>query len=269
MDNVIFKEKECETCQIMRPARSKHCALCHKCVARFDHHCAWVNNCIGEYNVKYFISFLGSTATLCLYGSVLCVEVGIDIVNEKQLFSMMMKTPAGSVPVTWDIAFRWMMMMHAPLISLGLFMGVIALVLYAFMFYHMYLVARNSTTSETFKWADAYGELRYLKRKQAEALKRARESNQDGTTPQPVSLKADPKKDGKGDKKGEKRSEKKAEKKATTFQEHLAEGDTTSAPTDEQLIAMELPKTLENVYNRGVVHNFMEIIFPKSLRRSK
>ncbi|MCI22588.1 putative S-acyltransferase, partial [Trifolium medium] len=41
-DNIIFSEKECSTCKIPKPARSKHCSICDRCVARFDHHCGWM-----------------------------------------------------------------------------------------------------------------------------------------------------------------------------------------------------------------------------------
>ncbi|GKV08898.1 hypothetical protein SLEP1_g20469 [Rubroshorea leprosula] len=57
-DNIIYSEKECSTCKIPKPARSKHCSICNRCVARFDHHCGWMNNCIGERNTRYFVAFL-------------------------------------------------------------------------------------------------------------------------------------------------------------------------------------------------------------------
>ena len=50
-DNYLFiPDKECQTCKLIKPARSKHCSICNHCVLKFDHHCIWLNKCIGKNN---------------------------------------------------------------------------------------------------------------------------------------------------------------------------------------------------------------------------
>ena len=51
------KNRRCPTCDLRKPARSKH-QVCNLCVYQFDHHCVWVKNCIGAWNTWYFLSYL-------------------------------------------------------------------------------------------------------------------------------------------------------------------------------------------------------------------
>ncbi|XP_056166075.1 probable protein S-acyltransferase 17 isoform X2 [Syzygium oleosum] len=78
-DDIIYSEKECPTCKIPKPARSKHCSICDRCVARFDHHCGWMNNCIGERNTRYFMAFLLWHFLVCIYG---VVAIGLVLAGQ-------------------------------------------------------------------------------------------------------------------------------------------------------------------------------------------
>jgi len=67
-DHVLYSERQCKTCQIQKPARSKHCSTCGHCVAKSDHHCTWINNCVGYLNFRWFLLFLFSNIVISIYG---------------------------------------------------------------------------------------------------------------------------------------------------------------------------------------------------------
>eukprot|EP01087_Luapelamoeba_hula_P014277 TRINITY_DN4162_c0_g3_i1.p1 TRINITY_DN4162_c0_g3~~TRINITY_DN4162_c0_g3_i1.p1 ORF type:complete len:273 (-),score=100.06 TRINITY_DN4162_c0_g3_i1:42-860(-) len=57
-----------------------------------------------------------------------------------------------------------MLMYHGGgILPLLFFSFLMAVVLYCFAGYHVYLVVKNTTTSETFKWADLHGDISYAK----------------------------------------------------------------------------------------------------------
>ncbi|KNC48842.1 palmitoyltransferase swf1 [Thecamonas trahens ATCC 50062] len=234
-DGIIFAQKYCSTCKITRPARTKHCSLCGVCVLRFDHHCAWINNCVGEQNHRWFLAFLASTSVLCAYGAYLCTLVLLYIIEMEELFSRYVRGPSGeAIPVSWGVVFKYMLVFHAPIIGVGVFMAVISLTLYCFFLYHLYLIARGTTTAETFKWSDARSDIGYWRWRQSE-------------------IRADP-------------------DRLAAAKAHAANNparDLTDVPenelTDADILAMDLPKSLVNIYNRGLAANFAEIMWPKSM----
>lgn len=69
---IFFPNNVCSTCELLKPARSKHCSVCNHCVMLFDHHCIWLNNCVGYYNYKWFLGYLFSNLQFLGYGGYLC-----------------------------------------------------------------------------------------------------------------------------------------------------------------------------------------------------
>ncbi|KAH0881543.1 hypothetical protein HID58_068937 [Brassica napus] len=153
-DDIIYSEKECSTCRIPKPARSKHCSICNQCVARFDHHCGWMNNCIGERNTRYFMAFLFWHFLLCLYGA---IAIGFILAGRvKELRVVHILTVYYGVENSFrNLAPRqWLAGTYNTQILVMVFLAIVSLLLAGFFAYHLKLCLTNTTTNETFKWRE-------------------------------------------------------------------------------------------------------------------
>lgn len=155
-DNIIYSEKECSTCRIPKPARSKHCSICDRCVARFDHHCGWMNNCIGERNTHFFMAFLLWHFLLCIYGT---VAIGLVLAGRlKELKVIHILTVYYGIENSFASlaphVVQWLLGSYNTQLLLMVFLAIVSLLLAGFFSYHANLCFTNTTTNETFKWED-------------------------------------------------------------------------------------------------------------------
>mmetsp|Transcript_73470 Transcript_73470/g.192680 ORF Transcript_73470/g.192680 Transcript_73470/m.192680 type:complete len:390 (-) Transcript_73470:47-1216(-) len=154
-DNTIFVSAQCGTCQLLKPARSKHCSMCNICVAKFDHHCIWINNCVGVGNHKWFLGFLFTHLSICLYGSGLGTTIAYGIIVEKDLFKAVFIDPVSKErhPATYTIIAQYMLATEGMVIFVTILCLVMGLVLCGFFLWHLNLVRVGTTTNEHSKWS--------------------------------------------------------------------------------------------------------------------
>ncbi|XVE89765.1 hypothetical protein DITRI_Ditri20bG0021300 [Diplodiscus trichospermus] len=232
-DNIIYTEKECSTCKLPKPARSKHCSICNRCVARFDHHCGWMNNCIGERNTRYFLAFLLWHFLLCMYGT---IAIGLVLAGRlKELRVVYILTVYYGVDNSFGslapYIVQWLLGSYNTQILLMVFMAIVSLLLAGFFVYHANLCLTNTTTNETFKWQDNISWQKKLREARAStaALKASISGvNSEGKPP---------------------------ESKCRSFFRRSPLEDTKAVVKN-------------NVYDKGFIHNLYEVIFPVSTRAS-
>ncbi|KAK2633600.1 hypothetical protein Ddye_028430 [Dipteronia dyeriana] len=229
-DNMIYTERECTTCKILKPARSKHCSICDRCVARFDHHCGWMNNCIGEKNTRYFMAFLLWHFFLCLYGT---VALGLILAGRlKELKVVYILTVYYGIENSFRSlaphVVQWLLAAYNTQILLMVFLSIVSLLVGGFFGYHANLCRTNTTTNETFKWQDYISWQKKLREAKASAAALKASINGMSSESKPLESKW----------------------KAFFRRSPLEEAETV----------------VKNMYDKGIIHNIWEVITPLSTR---
>ncbi|XP_039082043.1 palmitoyltransferase ZDHHC4 [Hyaena hyaena] len=152
-DDVVFpKNTKCFTCNVRRPARSKHCRVCNRCVHRFDHHCVWVNNCIGAWNARYFLIYLltltASAATMATVSTVFLVQ----LVALSDLYLETYVDDLGHLQVV-DIVFliQYLFLTLPRIVFMLGFVVMLSFLLGGYLCFTLYLAATNQTTNEWYR----------------------------------------------------------------------------------------------------------------------
>ncbi|KAI1077220.1 zf-DHHC-domain-containing protein [Whalleya microplaca] len=143
----------CRTCQLLKPARSKHCSVCKRCVRKMDHHCVFINNCVGRGNQHWFLLLLLSTAALTTYGAWLGFGV-VGATARSRAPSFAFWKPAGW---SWRRYFLLLTIGIQDDVGAGsvtLLAAMTAPLVWGLLAYHLYLVWSGTTTNESMKWQD-------------------------------------------------------------------------------------------------------------------
>ncbi len=158
-DDILFEKNNiCKSCNIEKPARSKHCSLCNHCVPLFDHHCVWLNQCVGELNYKYFLLFLFTHVIFFAYASsVLALMLLSEIYDPKIMLMKRSFSIAGTnETIRGDklhVILNYLLSKYTGIVVLFLLVFSMFIAMTGFFLYHMYLVAIGQTSNETYKWA--------------------------------------------------------------------------------------------------------------------
>lgn len=142
----------CPTCQLAKPARSKHCRLCNRCVQRFDHHCVWVNNCIGSQNTRYFLLYLLTLSAMAADIAVLTGDMLLHAVLRSGLLRASyiddngQQQPAGPLFVAQHLFLTFPRIVF----MLG-FLVFLFFLLAGYALFHTYLALVNQTSNEWYK----------------------------------------------------------------------------------------------------------------------
>ncbi|KAI5778390.1 DHHC palmitoyltransferase-domain-containing protein [Geopyxis carbonaria] len=142
----FFPDKICYTCNLQKPARSKHCSICRGCISKHDHHCIWVNNCIGHNNVRYFMLFLVTTNIYIGTGAYLCFGILIGLIKRQGISwnSLSWKDALG--------VFGLNLFSEVYIGAVFLMSCLMNILVTVFTLYHLYLIWAGTTTNETEKW---------------------------------------------------------------------------------------------------------------------
>lgn len=232
-DNILYKANAlCPTAKIRKVARSKYDRMTKRHVARFDHYCAWIDQSVGEENYRIFLLFLLVQVAMCWYGSAILYYIFKNEIEGLQLFQAKFINAQTNMEVEANlwVVIQFLCARHGPMVGHLLLMAVMAVVLTAFLLFHMHLIVRGMTTNEFYKWRTIHR----MKSKKYKSLT-GNEVQQSSHDTNPMNSKGRIDADG------------------------IINSEYDKLSHDDN-------KSLRNIYNLGVVENIKEVIYPRSLR---
>uniref|UniRef100_A0A7S2HQJ0 Palmitoyltransferase n=1 Tax=Helicotheca tamesis TaxID=374047 RepID=A0A7S2HQJ0_9STRA len=255
-DNLLYTDKLCPTVKIRKLARSKYDRFSKRHVARFDHFCGWLNQAVGEENYRYFLFFLIVHFFMCAYGSVVTALLFYGEIVDRDLLNATFINEVTGAEVKADkwVVFQYLVTAHYYLSRVFLVMVVVALALGVFLGFHLYITSRGMTTNEHAKWKEVRKLHKKYKMNYEKALKEGKVFEQaSGEHGEERCDDSDKAGDGSND------SDIKYEGSSNDLNP-LAATDKTE---NEIIDPGPFP---QNIYNAGIIENFKEVIYPRSLR---
>ncbi|XP_035419364.1 palmitoyltransferase ZDHHC4 [Cygnus olor] len=152
-DGALFQKGIlCPTCNMEKPARSKHCSFCNICVHRFDHHCVWVNNCIGAFNARYFFFYLSTLTVTAATIASITVAFLIQVVLLSDMMHGSYIDDQGQEQAV-DILFliQHLFLTFPRIVFMLGFVILLTLLLGAYCCFNLYLALTNQTSNEWHK----------------------------------------------------------------------------------------------------------------------
>ncbi|KAK0120209.1 palmitoyltransferase swf1 [Cadophora gregata] len=152
-DFTIFHPGQtCNTCKLLKPARSKHCSICKRCISKLDHHCIFINNCVGYNNQNYFLLLLWTTGALTSYAT----YIGFSILSDEVRKEIPSWTIRGK-GFTWSQfvnVWAWVLQEYTRIGAVTLLCLLTTPLIFGLLGYHIYLIWVGTTTNESMKWSD-------------------------------------------------------------------------------------------------------------------
>jgi palmitoyltransferase len=252
-DNVLFVPQTCKTTSIIRPARSKFDRHRYNGnVPRFDHFCGWVYNTIGEENYRFFLLFLLMHVVACGYGAAIIAALFYGHLLQRNLLQAVFvdRFTGQEVPATNYLLFQYLFDRFTLQCAVAILMGVMSVALGFFLGYHIWLTSRGMTTNESYKWDDVRKWYNFELSRYNEAVKQGL----------PVS-------DSRHPSKPQLREKDVTCTSASSVPDVETDDDKgdRKAPQSQNVVEHPGPEP-NNIYNRGVIENWKEVIFPISLR---
>lgn len=279
-DELVFVSNNiCPTVGIRKLARSKYDRWSRHHVSRFDHFCAWLDNPIGEENYRYFLLFLLVHVAMCLYGSYVVGALFWGEIQDKNLMhAVFINMETGEeVEVGWAIVSHFLFARNQCLGGLFILLAAMGFVLSMFFSFHLYLTARGMTTNEYYKWKMVKKWHKMELTKYNKYLKEGGSEIDLGTTVSATNAKNPPNKINTT-------TTSKAAVNNDIQNDNVDVGCTGPTTADvKQNDSSESKKETEdedsfdddimnpgpkpiNIYDNGIIENFKEVLFPRSLR---